>query len=194
MFVNKTMLLRKCLIALCFLLLATQSIASESIDERLTLQGVSFHVSCPNNSSINKLTIVPAGLAIDNSTIDREIDGTVAGMEIADINNDGSPEIYIFVTSAGSGSYGHLIAYSANNRKSLSEIYLPPITDDPDNSKGYMGHDEFTVIENSLARRFSIYKEGDTNGKPTGGIRQLQYKLIAGEAAWKLQLVKSTSF
>ena len=51
------------------------------------------------------------------------------GVSMVDINADGSPEIYVYVTSAGSGSYGSLVAYSANRRKSLSEIYLPPIAE-----------------------------------------------------------------
>ena len=55
---------------------------------------------------------------------------------MADINEDGSPELYIYVKSAGSGSYGSLAAYSANRRKSLSEIYLPPLTDDKALSQG----------------------------------------------------------
>ncbi len=57
-----------------------------------------------------------------------------------------------------------------------------------------MGHDEFTVIEDSLVRHFPIYKKGDSNAKPTGDMCQLQHKLIAGEATWHLKLVKSTSF
>jgi hypothetical protein len=32
-------------------------------------------------------------------------------------------------------------------------------------------------------QRFPIYKEGDTNSKPTGGMRQIQYKLKNGEAS-----------
>lgn len=116
------------------------------------------------------------------------INGTVTGAEVADLNVDGSPEIYVYITSVGSGSYGSLVAYSANRRKSLSEIYLPPITNDKAATKGYMGHDEFVVVENVLARRFHIYQDGDTNAKPTGGIRQLQYKLAPGEAGWILKL------
>ena len=46
-----------------------------------------------------------------------------------------------------------------------------------------MGHDEFAIIETSLARRFPIYKNGDTNNNPTGGMRQIQYKLKDGEAS-----------
>jgi hypothetical protein len=98
------------------------------------------------------------------------------------------------VTSAGSGSYGSLVAYAANRKKSLTEIYLPPMQDDPKASKGYMGHDEFAVIENSLARRFPLYKEGDTNGKPSGGMRQIQYKLKAGEAGWILKVQRIDEF
>jgi len=167
---------------------------SGGFDQVLELQGISFHVICPNQGSINQLKIIPAGLEIDNSVITQEIDGSVTGMQVADLNRDGSPEIYVYVHSAGSGSYGELIAYSANHKKSLSGIYLPPLADDAENFNGYMGHDEFIVIDGSLVRRFPIYAAGDTNINPTGGTRQLQYKLIAGEASWILELDKSSSY
>ena len=57
-----------------------------------------------------------------------------------------------------------------------------------------MGHDEFTVIENSLARRFPVYNKDDANCCPKGGTRQLQYKLVAGEASWQLKLLNSTTY
>ncbi len=152
------------------------------------LQGVEFHVMSSGRSSINTLTIMPDGLEIDHAPIVREIDGTVRGVETADLNVDGSPELYVYVVSAGSGSYGSLVAYAANRRKSLSEIYLPPITDDRAASAGYMGHDEFAVVENRLVRRFPVYREQDTNANPTGGMRQLQYRLVAGEAGWLLEV------
>jgi hypothetical protein len=52
---------------------------------------------------------------------------------------------------------------------------------------GYMGHDEFAVVENSLVRRFPVYREGDTNTAPSGRMRQIQYKLVAGESGWVLR-------
>jgi hypothetical protein len=157
-------------------------------ERTLTLQGVTFRVTSPNNSSINRLEIVPSGLAIRNATVAREIDGVVTGAEVADLNVDGSPEIYVYVTSAGSGSYGSLVAYAANDRKSLSEIYMPPVADDRKLATGYMGHDEFAVVENTFVRRFPLYGAGDTNARPTGKTRQLQYKLRQGEAGWLLRL------
>jgi len=48
--------------------------------------------------------------------------------------------------------------------------------------------DEFAVVENTFVQRFPLYAAGDTNAKPTGKMRQLQYKLRQGEAGWVLRL------
>jgi len=183
---NRTAL-RLPLAALTLALSSAAPSAAAAFDQTLELQGVTFHVSCPNDSSAPTLKIVPAGLAIDNSPITREVDGHVVLAEVADLDVDGSPELYVYAQSVGSGSYGSLVAYAANKRKSLSEIYLPPIADDPRAAKGYLGHDEFRVVESTLVRRFPVYRDGDNNAKPTGGWRQIQYKLAAGEAGWILR-------
>jgi len=169
----------------------TAPATSATFDRTLELLGVVFHVTCANNSSVNELRIVPSGLEVDNAPIARTIEGTVAGAESADLNGDGSPEIYVFITSAGSGSYGSLVAYAANRRRSLSEVYLPPVTQDVEASRGYQGHDEFAVAGDALVRRFPVYRAGDTNAGPTGGTRQLQYRLMPGEAGWILELDRS---
>jgi hypothetical protein len=57
-----------------------------------------------------------------------------------------------------------------------------------------MGHDEFAVVEGTLVQRFPLYREGDANARPTGKIRQLQYKLKAGEAGWVLRLDRSVEY
>jgi hypothetical protein len=165
-----------------------------AFDQTLELQGVTFKVTCPNASSINKLTITPSGLTGDNAPITQEIDGIVTGAEVADVNSDGSPEIYVYVQSAGSGSYGSVVAYSVNKKKSLSMIYLPPVSESPKLSRGYMGHDAFAVVETRFVQRFPVYKPGDTNASPTGGMRQLHYKLAPGEAGWVLKLDKVEEF
>ena len=162
--------------------------AGAPFDRSFELHGIRFRVTSRNDASVNTLRIVPAGLDTDNSAIERTIDGTVAGAEVADLDADGSPEIYIYVTSAGSGSYGSLVAYAANRRRSLSEIHLPPVAQNTAAAKGYMGHDEFAVVKNALVQRFPVYRDADTNVKPTGGTRQLQYRLIPGEAGWILKL------
>jgi len=172
---------------------ATAPIASSAalgapFDRTLELQGVRFHVTCANDGPSSTLQIIPAGLEIDNSPIVRTIEGAVTGAEVADLNGDGSPEVYVFVTSTQGGLHGTLVAYSANRRKSLSEVYLPPLTQAPAASKGYRGHDAFAVLEGFLGRRFPVYRDTDSDTDPSGGMRQVQYKLIPGEAGWILKV------
>ena len=162
--------------------------------QTVELQGISFRVTCPNDSSINLLHVAPSGLSIDNTTIKQEIDGTVSGTEMADLNADGYPELYVYVTSAGSGSYGALVAYGSNRNKLISAIYLPSVSENKKLAKGYMGHDEFAVGEGALLHRFPIYREGDNNANPTGGMRQIQYKLIQGEGGWVLNVDRTIEY
>jgi hypothetical protein len=168
--------------------------AAPDFTKEFELHGVRFLVQATNQGSINTLTITPSGLAEANDVITREIDGTVTNAEVADINADMSPEIYVWVNSAGSGSYGTAIGYSANNNKSLSEISFPPISDDQVNSEGYMGHDDFAVVEGTIVQRFPIYNAGDANAQPSGKTRQLQYKLAQGEAGWVMKLDQAMDY
>ena len=177
----------------CFL---TSTVASAGADfvQTLELQGFAFDMSATNEGSINQLTIIPSGLSEQQGPLKVEIDGSVINAEIADLDANGFPEIYIYVTSAGSGSYGSLVGYAVNKGKSMSDIYLPPVSDDPKHNKGYMGHDQFAVVEGTFVQRFPIYKDADTNAQPTGKTRQLQYKLKAGEAGWVLRLDKAVEY
>jgi len=172
----------------------TDALAGPAFAKRLEMQGFAFDITATNEGSINTLRIVPTGLSQQTAPITSEIEGTVSGAEIDDLDANGFPEIYIYVTSAGSGSYGSLVGYAVNKGKSVTPIYLPPVADSPTLSKGYMGHDEFAVVEGTLIQRFPIYREGDANARPTGKIRQLQYKLKAGEAGWVLRLDRSMEF
>ena len=160
---------------------------AEPFFAQLVLQGVTFQVESSHDGSINDVVVRANTTSRSIGKMQAEADGTITKVEVEDLNSDGYPEVYIYVNSAGSGSYGSLIAYSSNKNQSLSEIYLPSIDDNRDVSRGYMGHDEFTVGEGTFIRRFPIYREDDTNAKATGGARQIQYKLEAGEAGWVLR-------
>jgi hypothetical protein len=67
---------------------------------------------------------------------------------------------------------GSLVAFSANERKSLS----------------------FAVVGGSPVRRFPIYTGEGVGAAPTGKTRQLQYELVPGEAGWLLKLDRTTDF
>ena len=161
---------------------ARESGPSRPFFAQMVLQDVIYQVKTPNESSINMVTV----RALDGERVfgeeKVEADGTVSDVEVDDLNADGYPEVYVYVTSAGSGSYGSIIAFSSNRNRSITPIYLPSLEDDPKASKGYMGHDRFAIGEGALLRKFPVYREGDTNAAPKGGTRQIQYHLQAGEA------------
>lgn len=163
-------------------------------DQTLEWQGIAFHVSTEQVNGKPTLRIAPKGLEIDNTVISQPLTGDVVRAEVADINNDGSPELYVFTRSPGRGMPGELIAYSANNKKSLSAIYLPPVSDNPKTAEGYQGEDSFAVVENSLVQRFPVYDSADAGAGRTGKMRQVQYTLVAGEASWILREGKVTEF
>lgn len=159
--------------------------AAGSFHRTLSLQGISFHVMSSGEGSQQQLTITASGGKRAFKPITQTVNGKVIGAEVADLNSNSLPEIYVYVQSAGSGSYGELVAYSVINSNQLSPISLQELTGAP--AKGYQGHDQFSVVEGCLVRRFPIYKPSDSNAKATGGLRQICYKLQNGEAGWILR-------
>ena len=161
------------------------NISSEvvSFQKVLTLQNITFEIVSKGEGSIRKLFINTKGLIYNSQELVMDIDGSVIDAEVEDLNIDGYPELLIYTQSAGSGSYGNVIGFSVNNGKSMSQIAFPDLSNNEEASTGYMGHDVFLIGETNLIRKFPIYKEGDTNDNPTGGMRQIQYKLKDGEAS-----------
>lgn len=141
-------------------------------------------------SADGKLTIRTFGQDEGNELFEHTITGEVTGAEAADLNNDGYPELLVFVTEAGSGSYGSVIGYSSNNGKSMTPITFPSTSDNPKISQGYMGHDTFSTAEDTLVQSFPVYRPGDINANPTGPTRQVQYVLVDGVPTRRLVVAR----
>jgi hypothetical protein len=168
--------------------------SAQPFDQTLELQGIRFHVKGEWVDGNPVVRISPQGLEIDNAQITRPLTGNIARAEVADLDRDGSPEIYVFARSPGRGMPGELVAYAANRKKSLSEIYLPAVSENAKMAEGYQGEEEFAVVENMLVRRFPIYDSADVEAGRTGRMRQVQYRLMAGEAGWVLREGEVTEY
>ena len=158
----------------------------------LSLQGVTFQVSATGGGSVQQLVVKASEHGHAYPVVKEELLGSLSGREVEDLNSDGRPELILFVTGAGSGSYGSVLSWSASTKHTLLPITMPNLSGKL--AKGYMGHDQFAVVETTLMRRFPIYRPGDTNAKPTGGTRQISYKLVAGEAGFLFKPVADTTF
>jgi hypothetical protein len=154
-------------------------------DQSLTLQRVAFRVQSANGSVPGALRIEPKGLSVDNAVQERPIQGRVESAVVADLNRDGSPELYVMVRGEAPRAEGSLVAFSANRRKSLSEIAVPALSDTPGAMAGYRGRDRFSVVGGVLVRRFPVFRDGDADDRPSG-VRQVAYRLKPGEATWQL--------
>lgn len=170
------------------------SIPANPFSKTLELHGVKFVVESPNSAASNTVKITPSGLEASNDVQTKDVRGEVYGAEVGDLNVDQSPEIYIYTRETSGNKKAGLVAYSANKKKSLSDINLP--ADDPKSKEliGFNGGDEFAIVENSLVRRFSVYDGTSADAKKTGKTRQIQYKLTQGEASWQLVVEKVTEF
>ena len=72
---------------------------SGGFDRTLSEQGITFRVRSANTGSLSRVRIEPRGLKGKNIAVEKEIDGTVVEAEVADLNIDDSPEVYVYVTS-----------------------------------------------------------------------------------------------
>ncbi|MFZ4775104.1 MAG: hypothetical protein ACOYM3_07065 [Terrimicrobiaceae bacterium] len=166
--------------------------AGKPFDQTLVGDGFSVRISSLNTPGENAITIEPKGLKKSNEPITVRSESQVVRAFLADMDGDNSPEVFLVLTNSGSGSYGEVLAYSTNGKKSLTPIIIEKPA--KKNLAGYMGHDEFEVMENTFVRRFPVYKPGDANAAPTGGCRQFQYKLKPGEAAWQMKIDRVESY
>jgi hypothetical protein len=144
----------------------------------------------PAGQSLSTIEISTKGFEYDDAQTYEDKD-PISDVFVADLDGNGFDEIYIIITSAGSGSYGTVLGFASNKDKSLSMINFPEIQESDKNFEGYMGHDTFKIEDQKLVRTFPIYNKDDTNQHPTGGTRKLVYGLYPGEAMWQLKVEKS---
>lgn len=156
-------------------------VACNSADKKTD---ITYQVTISGEGSLQKVTIIPAGLTVSNDSIVAETD-PVKRSEVSDLDNDGFPEILIFTQSAGTGSYGNVVGYSPNKGKTLSSIYFPEMDMNSTAAKGYQGHDTFAIVANSLVRKFPLFEADSSSSKPALTFREIYYKLINGEASKK---------
>lgn len=119
----------------------------------LSLQGVNVVVAS-GEGSVHQLSVRPSRRGQALPVVRQEVDGQVIGAEMEDLNGDGLLELFICVQSAGSGSYGTVLAWSTPASGGLLPIHLQDLgTSD---TKGYRGHDQVAVVRTSLVRRSPI--------------------------------------
>lgn len=114
----------------------------------------------------------------------------VSKAEMGDINGDGQPELFVYLKSDKHRPQMKFIGYSSNNGRSMSRVYLPEPQLGGEAYKGYAGFDEMFIKDNTFCRRFPLVKKADGKTYLSGMLRQIDYKLVNGEAGRILEVDK----
>ncbi|MBB6461424.1 hypothetical protein [Flammeovirga kamogawensis] len=137
-------------------------------------------------NSVSNISIQGMNFPNSNELLTFEGVDPIEQFYVLDLNKDGYEELYIAARSVGSGSYVNLIGIASFTDESYGEIYVQSIAENDDLAQGYMGHEEVTFSDSNIELTYPIYKENDTNSRPTGGERIVNYELITGEAGYIL--------
>jgi hypothetical protein len=154
---------------------------------------VGYKVFCKNkNDEENRLEIKLLGFENTARPPNFFIRGRVASAQIDDLNNDGYPDLVLFIYAGAGGVFGTVYAFVSEQNKSLIPLALPDVSADGKLNVGYKGHDEFSMLEGSILQKFPVYKPGDDKDKPTGGKRIIQYQMVPdGNGKYKFKVMQS---
>lgn len=104
--------------------------------------------------------------------------GPVKGLSLADLNNDGHPEILFYEDQTADKSRWHLRIYTPRPDGTYQGIYWREL--DAKSSAGhYRGADTFFVYEHHLIRRYPYYEMNDSTSAKSD--QWQSYKLAGGQ-------------
>jgi hypothetical protein len=161
------------------------------IDTSASYGGLSYRVSCSNKSETeNVVNVSPKGFGTDVRDMSFLIRGRLRKIMVEDLNEDGLPDLVLCVYGGATGELGNIVTLATSGKNSLQPIMFPDIYKDQKVSQGYKGHDEFSVVINTLTQSFPVYKAGDTD-TATGGTRVVMYKIEKVEDRSTFKILRS---
>ena len=154
--------------------------------KNLTLNHTSFDIESRAGLKTDSLVVSLEAPGHEKFTLERQIDRKIYAAEIADLDANDVPEIYIFGKSNDEDEYGDVFSFTVDDSKGLMEIFVPTL--DPYISKGYMGHDKFSVSEKYLNREFMVSRDVKQSG-----IQKVKYEISKSAVGLYLNELKSSS-
>jgi hypothetical protein len=171
---------------------ANAQVVIRKFDSTLKIGKVGYRADCKNkNVEENELSIRPVGFENSAHEMNFFIRGRVVKAQIDDLNNDGFPDLILYVYTGPDTAYGVIYAFASQENKAIIPFGLPEVMLNGKINEGYKGHDQFTLLEGTLVQKFPLYKPGDEKDKPTGGFRVIQYQMASGEnARYKFNILR----
>ncbi|WP_020600533.1 PliI family lysozyme inhibitor of I-type lysozyme [Spirosoma panaciterrae] len=149
-------------------------IVAPQYSKQLRFNIYTFSVTASDTGRVRQATIKAYRGELLLTNFQVRVDGAVVGAEVADLDGNRFPELYLYSTSYGSGSFGRVYAWQFLPERK-ADITIPnwQLTA----AAGYMGHDSLWVEQSILCRKYPVYQDGDANAEPSGGYRMMRYQL-----------------
>ncbi len=106
------------------------------------------------------------------TTTTGDLDGTITDVFNTDMDVDGNPEILIQAKSKDSTVRTRIYAFEYKDNKA-QKLDFPKLNQSQ--KKGYRGEDNFYIKGGVLMREFPVFEGSETDAKPTGEKRILEY-------------------
>lgn len=156
--------------------------AQGPFEETLTEGPVTFIVESPN-ARPNYFTLNTEGMSVRNEETRVDVNGTVVRAQLADLNQDSYPEVFIF-TRSDDGTED-VYAFASYRNRSYGQIYRAE-AEKYAALRGSGGGDTYELTETALLRRFTATQ----NGQRTGDTQTVEYALKKGETSYRLEPVE----
>lgn len=153
--------------------LLPQSLHTTPFSAVLRYNVYTFNISATGSGATRELTVRAFRGSLLLTRFQMPTDGAVVGAEVADLDANRFPELYIYTSSDGSGSFGRVLAWQFLPERKAD---IRPV-DWPKMPTGYMGHDSLWTESTILCRKYPVYRPGDANAQPSGGFGMVRYRL-----------------
>jgi hypothetical protein len=148
----------------------------------------------PESDYLVDVHVFGKGFSGSSDTIFFEEIENIDTVIIADINNDGYEELYIFTRGFFPGAYDHVFGITSDEDKSYKEINFSDVKPSDVIAggvfDGYQGQDVYTLENNLIKRTFPVYNAGDFYNSPSRGYRTLYYTLEKTDSGYYFKLIK----
>lgn len=159
------------------------SITSPLYDKALQFNVYRFSITTPDSGQVREMTVKAYRGESLLTNFRVRVDGAIVGAEVTDLDKNRFPELYVYSTSDGSGSFGRVYAWQFLPDRKAD---IAPVNWQLAANEGYMGHDSLWVEPGILCRKYPVYEPGDANAQPSGGSRMKRYRLQPAGAAFQL--------
>ncbi len=154
-------------------------------DSTLKIGKIGYNLFCSNTKTDqNYLKLKLVGFKTENNPnkaqlqLEVPIKGKVLKAEIDDLNNDGNPDLIIFVQPALT-NYVTIFAIRSIDNERIEPIEFPDILDDPKLRAIYKGDDHYTLMEGTLIRSFPFLLDS-LEPNSTVKYKKIVYRLEPG--------------